>query len=231
MAPDISYVKFWRVFRERVGRQASPHQVTMKRFFKASGKNITVLIVLFLSALVRQGETAEKTAVSMNLPGLQTGAAPWSAEIPNLLPRLNAIKLPALSAEGTTLHIHQHLDILINGKPVTVSSGIGINEFAGFISPLHTHDLTGEIHVESDEVRDFTLGQFFDVWGLRFTQSCIGSYCADGTHSLRVYSNGNPVSGDPRMLLLSPRQEIAIVYGPAKTKPTVPSSYRFPPGM
>jgi hypothetical protein len=85
--------------------------------------------------------------------------------------------------------------------------------------------------VESDEVRDFTLGQFFDVWGVRFTKDCIGGYCAKGNDKLQVLSNGKPVTGDPRALLLSAHQEIAIVYGPPKAAATAPSSYNFDPGL
>ena len=45
------------------------------------------------------------------LPGLQTGRAPWDPGWAHLTGRLAAIGLPALTAEGTALHIHQHLDV------------------------------------------------------------------------------------------------------------------------
>jgi hypothetical protein len=32
------------------------------------------------------------------------------------------------------------------------------------MSPLHTHDNSGLIHVESNTVRDFTLGEFLSIW-------------------------------------------------------------------
>ena len=76
--------------------------------------------------------------------------------------------LPALTAEGEALHTHQHIDIYVDGQPVVVPAYIGINATEGFLSPIHTHDSTGIIHVESPTVRDFTLGEFFDVWGVRF---------------------------------------------------------------
>jgi len=174
---------------------------------------------------------AENSATGRALPGLQTGEAPWEVQISNLRARLKAINLPALHEEGNALHIHQHLDIFVDGKPVTVPKDIGINFDERFISPLHTHDRTGVIHVESDKVQDFTLGQFFDVWGVRFTQNCIGGYCAKGNEKLRVYSNGKPVSGDPRRLVLTSHQEIAVVYGPEKPSIPIPSSYKFDAGL
>jgi hypothetical protein len=184
-------------------------------------------LVLLIWPLAAKVESAQTSRDSNKLPGIETGPAPWLPEIDNLHARLNAIKLPALHEEGNVLHIHQHLDILVKGKPVIVPSGIGINQVARFISPLHTHDVSGVIHVESDVKRDFTLGQFFDVWGVRFSKSCLGGYCANRTDTLRIFVNGKPVSGDPRSLVLREHQEIAVVYGPPKANVTVPSSYQF----
>jgi hypothetical protein len=62
------------------------------------------------------------------------------------------------------LHIHQHLDVFDNGRRVTVPAGIGIGDT--FISPLHTHDTSGVMHVESPTIRPFTLAEFFGVWGV-----------------------------------------------------------------
>lgn len=178
---------------------------------------------------IAKGEAAQTTSepAAAALFGMQTGPAPWLPEINNLRGRLTAINLPALRAEGEALHIHQHLDVFVNGKPVTVPAGIGINMNARFISQLHTHDVSGVIHVESDQVRDFTLGQFFDVWGVRFTKDCIGGYCTKGNDKLRVFSDGKPVTGDPRNLALSSHQIIAIVYGPLESTPTIRTTYQF----
>jgi transposase len=38
VAPDIAYVKFWRAFREKVSRQASPDQVTIRLYHNAAEK-------------------------------------------------------------------------------------------------------------------------------------------------------------------------------------------------
>ena len=38
VAPDIGYVKFWRAFREKVGCQASPDQVTIRLDHKPAEK-------------------------------------------------------------------------------------------------------------------------------------------------------------------------------------------------
>lgn len=163
------------------------------------------------------------------LPGIQNTPAPWVIELSHLKERLAATGLAALSEEGAALHIHQHLDIFINGTPVAVPAGIGVNQAAGFISPVHVHDNTSVIHVESPLARDFTLGEFFDVWGLRFTKECIGSYCADATNLLKVYVNGTQLTTDPRDLVLAAHQEIAVIYG-STTPAAIPSSFEFPAG-
>ena len=133
----------------------------------------------------------------VRLDGLQTGPFPWHAGWAHLAQRLRAIGLPALSEEGQVMHIHEHLDVRVDGRavavPATIGFGIDVDQKVKFISPLHTHDTDGIIHVESPARRVFTLGDFFDVWGLRFSASCLGSYCAHGDARVRVYVNGRLV--------------------------------------
>src|SRR5439155_4801086 len=81
-----------------------------------------------------------------SLPGIQTGQPPWNAGTGGLRDRLRALGLPALGSEGTALHTHEHLDVFVHGRPVTVPADIGIDRTGGFISPLHTHDPSGVIH-------------------------------------------------------------------------------------
>ncbi len=165
------------------------------------------------------------------LPGIQTGNAPWQPEVTYLKERLADIGLPALATEGTALHIHQHLDIFIHGNAVPVPQDVGIDDAAGFIAPIHVHDATGIIHVESPVVQNFTLGQFFDIWGVRLTDQCIGGYCNSATSTIKMFVNGAPYTGNPRDLVLESHQEIAITYGTDGELPKqIPSSYSFPAG-
>jgi hypothetical protein len=163
---------------------------------------------------------------------MQTGAPPWRADTVGLRARLEAAGLAALSAEGQVLHTHQHIDVLVDGKPVTVPANIGINQAGGFISPIHTHDDSGIIHVESPTLEEFTLGEFFDVWGVRFGDGCVGGECAAGDRVLSVYVNGTAVAGDPRAVVLAPHQEIVVAVGtPAQLPNPVPASFQFPQGL
>ena len=152
------------------------------------------------------------------LPGLEEGLPPWPAEIEGLRARLGAVDVPARA--GTTLHTHQHLDVFVNGKRVIVPAGIGIGE--GLISPLHTHDASGVMHVESTTVRSYSLAEFFAVWGVRLTKTCLAGECGEG--KLHFFVDGKPAT-DPNRIVLTHHQEIAVAFGPPP-KP-VPSSYGF----
>ncbi len=176
------------------------------------------------------GSTAHAAAQSA-LPGELTSRAPWPANTSDLLARLAGLGLPALSQEGTTLHTHQHLDVFVAGRRVVVPAGIGIDPLARFIAPIHTHDATGVIHVESPTIQTFTLGEFFGVWGVRFDGRCLGGYCSRQGRMLSVYSNGHAVT-DPTRLALTEHEEIVVAFGTPRQLPRpVPASYDFPAGL
>lgn len=176
--------------------------------------------------------TSAASIVSASLPGELTTPAPWPAHVAGLRSRLEALDLPALGREGTALHTHQHLDVFVHGRRVVVPAGIGIDAAAGFISPIHTHDASGVVHVEAPAVRTFTLGELLGVWGVRLTRSCLGGYCATGAQRLTVFADGRPVNGDPRVLPLAPHAEIVVAFGTRAEEPSpVPSRYAFPAGL
>ncbi len=84
------------------------------------------------------------------------------------------------------MHWHPVLTIIMNGSPVTVPAQIGIDQslwkdhsldqYGIGMSPLHTHDTTGTIHVESNTVRDFTLHEFLAIWGQPSDGSAINGH-------------------------------------------------------
>jgi hypothetical protein len=199
-----------------------------------SAPTIAVVVAAAVLAATGNGSPRAPLIPPANLPGELTGPAPWPANIGQLHARLSAMGLPALGAQGTRLHIHQHLDVYVHGRRVTVPAGIGIgiNGLQVFFSPLHTHDDTGVVHVESPVVKTFTLGQFLAVWGVRFTPRCLGGYCVRGANRIRVYSDGKLATGDPRALPLEEHQEIVVTYGTnAELPKPIPSSYPFPAGL
>lgn len=87
------------------------------------------------------------------------------------------------------LHIHANLKILIDGKEQLVPTNVGISQ--GVMRPLHTHDTNGEIHMEGPCARDFTLGEFFQIWGREFSSQCIFDKCTN-VGELKFFVNGVP---------------------------------------
>ena len=132
--------------------------------------------------------------------------------------------------EHFALHIHTHLDIFINGKQFNVPSQIGIKPYERCLYWMHTHDDSGIIHIESPEKRDFTLGQFFDIWNEKFNNTQILNNTVNGNNALSVYVNGHKVTGmNYRDIKLHAHDEIAIVYG--NPPANIPSKYDFPQGL
>ena len=73
----------------------------------------------------------------------------------------------------------------------------------------------------------FTLGQFFDEWGVRLDERCVGGYCKPAA-SIVVFLEGNRQTGNPAAIALSTHEEIAIVIGSPPA--AIPASFAFPAG-
>jgi hypothetical protein len=189
---------------------------------------VLVIVGVVLGIVLTRGSATASNAAPIpwdSIPGLQTGPPPWDPSSAVLPDRLSILGLQALSAEGEVIHIHQHLDIYLNGKKVTVPALIGIDQNAQFLTQLHTHDTTGIVHVESPTKRSFRLGEFFGEWGVRLTANCLSTYCG----KLHWWVNGVKMTGNPAQLVLKAHQEIVIASG--KPPFPVPSTYKFPAGL
>ncbi len=186
------------------------------------------------------------STVSTARPASGGKAPSWPAP-PNPLKLTVAAGLKPEPFETLIHHVHAHLDVFVNGAPVRVPAGIGINihdhgvhsspladgttGYGGIqrcaqpcISPLHTHDDTGILHTESPSPAPNRLRQLFIEWGVRLTPACVGRYCGPAT-KIKIYVNGRPFAGDPRGILLTDHEEIAIVIGTPPT--TIPSTANF----
>jgi len=140
---------------------------------------------------------------------------------------IRAAGLPELDEEGSFVHYHAHLDVIINGEFVTVPGEIGIARTT--ISPLHTHDDSGIVHIESDEDAEYTTKQFFTQWEVELDESCVGDFCADDEHQLLGFVNGEQVD-DPSAIVFGEGDEVVIWYGSESDSADIPTSYEFPDG-
>jgi hypothetical protein len=138
------------------------------------------------------------------------------------------------SVEQLVFHNHVHLDIFINGQPFTIPSQIGILPGKCFYW-LHTHEDSGIIHIESPVARNYTLGQFLDIWKNTVSNNypTFTKNTANGqsNNASIVYVNGNKINNpgiNYNNVILNQHDEIAIVYGNPPS--SVPSTYAFSQG-
>jgi hypothetical protein len=197
---------------------------------------VAALVVVVVLAVTKNGDSrkSEADAVSTVNPPATTavgaeGLPPWPAP-PDATAAARNAGLPMLSSEGNVEHIHVHLDVLVDGKPVPVPTNIGIDTARGAISPLHTHDDSGVIHIESPVKRQFSLGEFFSEWGVSLSADNVGGLRATDGKSVRAYVNGAQRSGNPAAITFNQHDEIALVYGSPQPGEKVPATYEFPPG-
>jgi len=132
--------------------------------------------------------------------------------------------LTCATQEGQLLHFHAYLALYENGQQIMIPPNTGITSTC--IYPLHVH--AGEpdiIHVESATQTDYTLGEFFAIWGEPLTPSQVGTLHADAGHPLVfevVDSTGKVtvVHGDPWNILLTPHETIYILYNSSHVQVT-----------
>lgn len=192
------------------------------------------------------GGNKESTATTTHAaPTPATGAVPWPAP-PNPMALTRKAGLTPETHEFVFLHVHSRLFVFVNGKPVTVPAGIGIDidnpavhsgkledgstAYGGIappcavpcISPLHTHDDTGVLHTEAKENQFNTLGELFTEWDVRLDTNCVGGYCKPKA-PIAVYVDGDRYTGDPRNIKLEDKKAIAFVIGTPPDK--IPSSF------
>ena len=116
--------------------------------------------------------------------------------------------------------MHSNLTITLDSRPVAMLNQIGIDNpllwkdhnpdkygtpgmpMPGgpmpIMAPMHTHDNLGLIHVESPINRDYTLGEFFQIWGVDFNGK-----------SVQAAINGKQVSDDEN-IILKDKETIAL---------------------
>jgi hypothetical protein len=115
-----------------------------------------------------------------------------------LRPPPNAVPLPDYLSHcvlGGLYHSHPNLTVTINGANVPVP----LNTFdASCQQPIHTHNEPGVLHIETDQNRDYTLGDWFLLWGhyannanyAIFNSNQIFTNKVDANHHITMTVNG-----------------------------------------
>ncbi|HXY28436.1 MAG TPA: hypothetical protein VEH82_09175 [Acidimicrobiales bacterium] len=132
------------------------------------------------------------------------------------------------AGEQTEVHVHTHVTIFVNGQARVIPYGIGIpgaqavqTAQGPFVQTgscfywLHTHANDGIVHVESpSKSMSFSLGQFFDEWGVPLSSTQVGP--ATGPVTVFFTAPGEKTgiyTGDPRNLPLGDHYEIQLDVG------------------
>lgn len=141
------------------------------------------------------------------------------------------------TTEQLVYHVHSHLAIFVAGKPRQVPLAVGIARAGIQNSPqgpfaaqgtcfhwLHTHASDGIVHVEAPAEGDYTLGQFFAVWGQPLSTTQVGP--AKGR--VTAYLDGKKYAGDPADIKLENQAVIQLDVG---TPLVPPQPVEFPEGL
>lgn len=143
---------------------------------------------------------------------------------------VNGITCRSSMGQQVVFHIHQHVNIFVNGEQRRLPAGVGItkpwwvqqidgfdfvnNSVSSCVYWLHTHATDGIIHLESPAKRSFTLGDFFDVWQQPLSATQVGP--AKG--KVTAFVNGKRYVGNPRGIPLTDDGVIQLSVG----EPVVP---------
>lgn len=116
-----------------------------------------------------------------------------------------------------TFHIHSHLSIFVNGQAQSIPANVGIVQTSPTTDChyyIHTHDLSGKIHVEGPAPGTFTLGQLFAIWGQPLSTTNVAGITG---MPVVVYITENntvtPFNGDPATVTFASHRHIAIQIG------------------
>lgn len=197
-------------------------------------------LVLGASACAPPSPSPTATAPAASAPATTSTAdatstpAGWELNPKGAADRIKAAGLQVLTAEGAAEHFHAHLDIFTDGKPVTVPADIGFSfNTAGQpngISALHSHDVTGVIHIEAPTAgATYTLGQFLTEWGVLDGTNKTPGTPHSSIDGWNVAVNGTKQDGKITDVVLKAHDEIVLFHG-APPNP-LPASFTFTGGL
>jgi hypothetical protein len=108
-------------------------------------------------------------------------------------------------------HIHSHLDVFVDGEERQIPGNVGRLSSPSCLYWLHTHSTDGVVHIEAPQTREFTLGQFLDIW--EQTSDSAGFFDTVADMNATAYVDGDQVEGNYRGVKLESLNQIALVYG------------------
>jgi hypothetical protein len=203
-------------------------------FRRRTRSKIPIILLIVLAVVVAIGALVSVRTSSAN-PNPTSHKGPEGVliyDVPNLAPAttrggqiVDGISCRTQSKETVKYHVHIHVAVFVKGKMERLPAGIGITQprllekysnghfydvgLYDCLYWLHTHVADGIVHVESPGPRDFTLGEFFDIWNQPLGPGEVGP--AKG--KVVVFENGKRFDGNPRLTPLIAHADIQIDIG------------------
>lgn len=129
-----------------------------------------------------------------------------------------AAGVAAMAEPSADIHEHMQLRLWVDGAPMKVPSGIGIDPTRDQVgmAALHTHSDDGKLHNEGQA--NARLGQLFAVWGVPFGEGRLGPYRDHAGKKVQMWVDGRP-SDAWGSLPLEEGQAIDVAYGRPRSGP------------
>jgi hypothetical protein len=135
---------------------------------------------------------------------IRTGPPPWDAprDAVSHIDKAGFERLP-LDFSGPSPYTLT-ISITVDGSPVQIPAGIGVDRLRAEQAAVHTHTTDGVVYVEAKTTAERpTLQQFFTLWGIKYDATCLADACT----SLTITTNGKPSPWDAP---LDPRSHIRV---------------------
>lgn len=114
-------------------------------------------------------------------------------------------------AASVVYHIHAMLSVYQDGQRLALPDSIG--RVPGCNYEMHTHDGSGVMHIETNQAKTFTLGQFFALWGQSVSAASVAGLPGTPTYYIVDKEKVARFTGDPSTITLDAHREIVIVTG------------------
>ncbi|MBB5444871.1 MULTISPECIES: hypothetical protein [unclassified Paraburkholderia] len=108
-------------------------------------------------------------------------------------------------------HVHAHLAIIKDGQWLALPMNVGILSQCTY--EMHTHDNTGIIHIEAPNLKTYTLGEFFDIWGEPLTNTNVAGIMGDVVAYINDNGDSRRYMGDLRSIELTSLRDITLQIG------------------
>ena len=125
----------------------------------------------------------------------------------------------ACGAMDLTFHAHFHVAFFLNGDQLAVPNGIGSVEprpGSHCYYAIHTHEMSGKVHLEAAAPGVFTLVQMFRIWGQPLEWTNVAGFT--GLPIVVYIVEGNPATatkyeGDLKTIELKSHRGIVFQIG------------------